>query len=96
MHTSYHGVDKVAVGNGKKLSISNVGLNQLCTQTNPTSIVSLSNVLHVPHMKKNLISVSQLMRDNNVIAEFHSNSCLIKDKGTWLVLLRGLLIDSLY
>jgi len=47
-------------------------------------------------MKKNLISVSQLTRDNNVIAEFYSNSCLIKNKGTRSVLLRGLLKDGLY
>jgi len=84
LHSPYHGVDKVAIRNGTKLCISNVGLSQLYTQTKPTSIISLSNVLH---MKKNLITVSQLTRDNNVIAEFHSNSCLIKDKGTTLVLL---------
>ena len=47
-------------------------------------------------MKKNLISVSQLTHDHNVGAEFHSDVCLIKDKASGLVLLRGHLKDGLY
>ena len=84
------------MGNGKKLSISNVGLSQLYTLTNSISIISVPNVLYVPNMKKNLISVSQLARDHNVIAEFHSDSCLIKDMDLELVLLQGILKDGLY
>ena len=89
LHSPYNGVDKVFIGNGRRLPISNIDLSQLYTKTDPTSIISLPNVLHVPHMKKNLISVSQLTIDNNVIAKFHSNSCLVKDRGLGLVLLRG-------
>ena len=68
----------------------------MLTHTTPISILSLPNVLHVPKMTKNLISVSQLTNENNVIAEFHSTFCLIKDKDTGLVLFRGVLKDGLY
>ena len=58
--------------------------------------ICLSNVLHVPAMKKNLITVSQLTRDHNLVAEFNSSFCLIKDKNTKEVLLKGCLKDGLY
>ena len=53
LHASYNGGDKVSIGNGKQLTISNIGLGQLYTQTRPISIISSPNVLHVPHIKKN-------------------------------------------
>ena len=56
----------------------------------------LPNVLHVPTMKKNLISVSQLTRDHDLVTKFNSSSCLIKDKNTGEVLLKGYLKDGLY
>lgn len=59
----------------------------MLTHTDPTSIISLPSVLHVPSMKKNLISVSLLINDHNVIAKFHSTFCLIKDKNSGQVLL---------
>ena len=47
-------------------------------------------------MKKSLLSVSQLTKDNNVVTEFNSTSCLIKDKDLGLVLLQETLKDGLY
>jgi len=47
-------------------------------------------------MKKSLLSVSPLTKDNNVVVEFDSTSCLIKDKASGLVLLRGMLRNGLY
>lgn len=44
LHAPYNGVDKMSVGNCKLLYISSIGLRQLYTQTNPTSIISLPNV----------------------------------------------------
>jgi len=59
-HSPYHGSDKVTIGNGKSLPISAIGTTQISSVSDPKSFVSLPYVLHVPHMKKNLISVSQL------------------------------------
>ena len=47
-------------------------------------------------MRKNLISVSQLTKDHDLVAEFDSHNCVIKDKNTERVLLRGQLKDGLY
>ena len=44
---------------------------------------------HVPNMKKSLLNVSQLIKDNNVVAEFNKVYSA-------LVLLRGTLKDGLY
>lgn len=42
--------------------------------------VSLPNVLVVPEMKKNLVSVVELPDDNDVTVEFDSTNCRVKDK----------------
>ena len=84
------------VGNGKKLEISNVGLGQLYTHSQSISSITLPNVLHVPNMQKNLINVSQLTKDHDLIAEFDSHSCVIKVKNTGQMLLKGELKDGLY
>uniref|UniRef100_A0A151UEF3 Uncharacterized protein n=1 Tax=Cajanus cajan TaxID=3821 RepID=A0A151UEF3_CAJCA len=40
--------------------------------------LSLNNLLLVPSITKNLVSVSQFARDNDVFFEFHSNYCFVK------------------
>ena len=61
---SYTGHDGLMVGNGKKLSIHNIGSSVFTTSSTP---LKLKTVLQVPTMQKNLISVSQLTKDDNVI-----------------------------
>ena len=60
------------------------------------SYITLPNVLHIPNMQKNLISVSQLTKDHDLIVEFDSHSYVIKVKNTGQVLLREELKDGLY
>ena len=96
LHAPYNGANKVIVGNGKNLPISNIGISHVYTQTYPKSVLSLPNILHVPSITKNLLSVSQFIRDHNVVAEFYAHSCLIKNKSSGQVLLRGQLKDGLY
>ena len=55
----------------------------------------LSNLLRVPKIKKNLISISQLTTDNDVV-EFHYSYYLVKDKQTGKMLLKGTLDRGLY
>lgn len=44
---------------------------------------------------KNLISVSQFIKDNYVFFEFHSTLCYVKDQDTCQIFLQGLLNDGL-
>uniref|UniRef100_A0A803Q8R6 Retrovirus-related Pol polyprotein from transposon TNT 1-94-like beta-barrel domain-containing protein n=1 Tax=Cannabis sativa TaxID=3483 RepID=A0A803Q8R6_CANSA len=62
--TPYHGTETLAIGNRKKLLISHIGQSSI--PYIDSSPLHLNNILHVPSIKKNLVSVSQLTTDNNV------------------------------
>ena len=66
----YVGTSQIHVGNGAGLAITHIGSSSL-----PSSSKSftLQNVLHVPHITKILISVSQFTKDNDCFLEFHPN-----------------------
>ena len=91
--TPYNGTDSVMVGNGKSLPITQVGHSFLHTSAKP---FVLHNVLHVPQLTSNLISVSKFCTDNNTILEFHPSSFFVKDKDTKVTLLQGQLECGLY
>jgi histone deacetylase 1/2 len=55
----------------------------------PSTTLKLNNMLHVPSITKNLVSVSQFARDNNVFFEFHSNVCYVKSQDSSRILLKG-------
>ncbi|KAF8396137.1 hypothetical protein HHK36_017750 [Tetracentron sinense] len=79
----YMGHDKIIIGDGKELSISHVGYALLPT---PHGNLPLSNVLLVPKITKNLLSVGQLSDDLSYIFEFSSDGFVIKDKKTGRIL----------
>jgi hypothetical protein len=54
-HERYHGNDNVQVGNGAGLRIEHIGHSSINTSTSKN--LALRNVLHVPHITKNLISI---------------------------------------
>jgi histone deacetylase 1/2 len=87
--TEHNGKNSLIVGNGAKLEIVASGSSKLKN-------LNLHDVLYVPQITKNLLSVSKLTSDNNIIAEFDNNCCFVKDKLTGKVLLRGILKDGLY
>jgi histone deacetylase 1/2 len=80
----YLGNDKIHVGDEAGLSIKNIGSATLSTLANS---FTLSKLLHVPHIQKNLISISQFTSDNNVYLEFHSSFFFVKDEATGRILL---------
>ena len=90
---SYTSGEQVFVGNGKGLQIHHVGTFVF----KPFSSYSfkLKNLLHVPHIKKNLLSVSQFARDNNIYFEFYPNSCYVKSQNSKETLLQGTLKSGL-
>jgi len=75
-----------------KLSISHTGSSVLASHAKP---LLLSNMLCVPQIVKNLLSVSQLSKDNNVSIEFFADSCVVKSS-QGLPLLWGRLENGLY
>ena len=54
------------------------------------------DTLCVPYLCKNLISVHHLIKHNNVLVELHPLYFLVKDKHTWVILLRGTCSNGVY
>ncbi|KAM1810433.1 hypothetical protein ACFX12_027189 [Malus domestica] len=91
--TPYTGKDKMYIGDGKGLSIHNVGLSSLHT---PHTSFKLRNVLHVPHMKHNLLSAYQFLKDNDCSLTLDPYGSIIKDRILRMMLLRGPVKDGFY
>ncbi|KAL4367713.1 hypothetical protein GQ457_05G014590 [Hibiscus cannabinus] len=89
----YVGPGRISVANGESVSISRVGDASL--KSNSRSLV-LNNLLHVPSIKKNLLSISQFTRDNHISIEFYPDSCVMKDLQTRQEMLRGVQSSGLY
>jgi hypothetical protein len=85
--------DHLYVDDGKDLSLSNIRHTMLHISKHT---FTLSNVLHVPHITKPLLSIHKFYRDNNVYYEFHASVFYVKDLTTKAVLFSGQSHDSLY
>ena len=92
--TPYLGSQLLLVGNGHGLEIMYTGYT--CFLTSLGTSLSLTNVLCVPKITKNLISISKHLLDNNIIIEFSSNLCFIKDKMEGTLLAQGIAEGGLY
>ena len=62
----YNGSRMVRTANNTLLSIAQIG-NTTIMPGNKSDVVSLHNVYHVPGIKKNLLSVSQLTTSGNYL-----------------------------
>lgn len=85
------------MGDGTSLNIKHIGQTVFQSPFNSKVSLKLNNLLHVPHITKNLISVSRFARDNSVFFEFHADSCYVKSQDSKESLLQGTLrSDGLY
>ena len=75
----------VTVGNGARLPVTHTAAGTIPTSSTP---LHLHNVLVTPSLVKNLVSVRQLTRDNNISIEFDPAGFSIKDIPTQTVTLR--------
>ncbi|KAG8501842.1 hypothetical protein CXB51_004605 [Gossypium anomalum] len=91
--TPYSGTSCLLIGDGTPSTILSVGSSSFHTKT---KILRLSNILYVPNIRKNLLSVSRFAKEHNVFFEFHPSYCVVKDILTREVLLRGHTRDGLY
>ena len=89
----YHGPNQIRIGNSLGLTVKHIGSTHLST---PTSSFLLNDVLHVPHVTKNLIFVRKFTTDTNTLIEFHPTHFFVKDRTTGKVLLHRLSKDGLY
>ena len=91
----YEGSNKVQVGNGSGMNIMHMGHSTLHSHSFNKSFI-LHNLLHVPGLTKNLLSVSQFAKQNHVFFEFHSDACYVKCQDSKEILLHGITKDGLY
>lgn len=75
---SYGGPHNVYMGNGDSMPISHTGILPLSLGS---SQFSLSNVFHIPTIRKNLLSIGQFTKDNRVYflfaPDFYQVYCLL-------------------
>ncbi|RVW19477.1 Retrovirus-related Pol polyprotein from transposon RE1 [Vitis vinifera] len=93
LHSPFDGTDEIMIGDGSGLPISHTGSTSLTT---PSHSFTLSNVLCVPTMKRNLISISQFCKSNNTSIEFLPSSFHVKNLHTGAILLQGRTKDGVY
>ena len=89
----YQGQDQVFVGNSQHLPIQNIGNAHLHTKFHKFQLI---NVLHVPRIASNLLSVHKLCLDNNCNCYFDANKLLIQDLPTGRLLYQGLSRNGVY
>ena len=92
---TYTGSDKVHTANGSRMHISHIGQAFLPTQ-HVNKNLHLKDVLRVPSVTRNLLSVHKLTYDNHAFCEFHPFDLFVKDRATRDVLLSGQLCHGLY
>ncbi|KAI0496462.1 hypothetical protein KFK09_022779 [Dendrobium nobile] len=93
--TPYSGSDTVSVASGSTLPIHHTGQGLLpLPDTNRK--LHLQNLLHVPLLSHNLLSIHKLTSDNNCSILFDAHGFLIKDLSDNSILLRGCSRDGLY
>ena len=86
----FFGDGSVHFGNGNTLPITSIGTSSLING------LCLRDVLVVPNLTKNLLSISKLTYDNNVDVVFSKYLCSIQDRATKQVLAQGKRDRGLY
>ncbi|KAM1227786.1 hypothetical protein ACFX2J_006961 [Malus domestica] len=84
--TPYTGDVKITVGSGEGLPVHNIGLSIINTSSD--SLI-LHNVLHVPKITMNLLSIKKLCKDNGCWFICDYLTFFIQDKATHLALYQG-------
>ena len=75
----YNGDEKITIGNGEGLAVTHIGSTTLST---PQHLLFLKNVLHVPTITVNLLSVKKLCEDNHCWFICDESVFFIQDKAT--------------
>ncbi|PKU81867.1 Retrovirus-related Pol polyprotein from transposon TNT 1-94 [Dendrobium catenatum] len=92
-YNTYNGNDTVTIGDGRSIPIAHTGSGILPT---PASKLVLSRLLHIPSLSYNLISISNLVKDNPISITFDNTGFVFKDRTTNQVILTGPCSNGLY
>ncbi|RDX85899.1 hypothetical protein CR513_32842, partial [Mucuna pruriens] len=84
----FKGLDQIVIGYGQGLNIQYVGVTKILSPTNSNIPLVLNDLLFVPLITKNLLSISQFAKDNSIYFEFHASFYLVKSQDTHEVLLK--------
>ncbi|KAG7533403.1 Reverse transcriptase RNA-dependent DNA polymerase [Arabidopsis thaliana x Arabidopsis arenosa] len=93
LHQPYNGGEEVTIADGSGLPITHTGSGLFPT---PTRSLALRDILYVPDILKNLISVYRLCNTNGVSVEFFPAHFQVKDLSTGVQLLQGRTKNELY
>lgn len=86
IHSEYDDIEDVMLVNGTSHSITHIGSVSFST---PSQNLTLNNILCVPALNKNLISVYQFCDTNNVKVACNPFSFCVKDLRTGILLVKG-------
>lgn len=89
-YTPYPGPDRVVLGDGTSLSISHIGSRKISND------VSLLDVLVVPHITKNFLSITKLTVEFPVDVLFSNSSFTVQKRITKSIVAQGQCRDRLY
>ncbi|RWR75576.1 Zinc finger, CCCH-type [Cinnamomum micranthum f. kanehirae] len=89
----YQGSDKILVGNGTALDITHIGTASV---KHGRHELKLNNVLVVPDIKKNLLSVSQITSEYPYLFEFSCDGFVVKHRITGQLITTGARMGGLY
>jgi histone deacetylase 1/2 len=91
MQERYHGKDHVQTANGTGMRITHIGQSIIPTSSHP---LYLKNILHVPYVTRNLLSVKRFTSDNNVFFEFHPWYFLLRIRIRGRIFLEGNVVEA--
>ncbi|KAK2966046.1 hypothetical protein RJ640_001980 [Escallonia rubra] len=91
--TRYEGKKQIIAANGEKMDI--IGSDNISLSITPNTSFHLSNVFLVPKLATNLISVGQLVDDDNIVS-FSRDGCMIQDRRTGKMKGKGRRIGRLF
>ncbi|XP_010474349.1 PREDICTED: uncharacterized protein LOC104753857 [Camelina sativa] len=93
LHSPYTGNDTIMIGNGTGLPVTHTGSVSFPSHSKP---LQLQNVLCVPEMRRNLISVNKFCKTNNVMVHLCPFDFQVKDLHTGITLLNGKANEGVY
>ena len=93
LQSQYKGPEQVTVGNGRSLPINHIGNGTLSTKYHN---FILKNVLHVPRIAMNLLSIHKFYLNNNCSCHFDAHELKIQDIPTGRLIYKGLSEDGVY